>query len=88
MRLQLIVLSSVNGIQVIFQLRCRWISLDATSCSDGQEVGPAGELCLKKAAGSFPGSLKPAGLVAHESKCPVLRPELVKSENGHLFGSR
>lgn len=26
--------------------------------------------------------------MAHESKCPVPRRELVKSENGHLFGSK
>ncbi len=45
--------------------------------------------CLKKAAGSFPGSFKTSGAGGtRESKCPVLRTELVKSENAHLFGSK
>lgn len=44
--------------------------------------------CLKKAAGSFPGSFKPAGLVAQESKCPGLKAELIKSENWLLIGSK
>lgn len=45
--------------------------------------------CLKTAAGSLPGSCQEAaGLVAHDSKCPVLGAKLLKSENGHLFGSK
>lgn len=44
---------------------------------------------LKTAAGSFPGSCQEAaGLVAHDSKCPVLGAKIFKSENGHLFGSK
>lgn len=57
--------------------------------SDGQEVSGAGDTLSKKSfLDHFQEAPKPAGLVAHESKCPVLRPELVKSENTHLFDGK
>lgn len=40
--------------------------------------------CLKKAAGSFPGSPKTRRLDG-ESKCPILILELIKCENSHFI---
>lgn len=42
---------------------------------------------IRKLLDHFREALQAAGLVAHESKCPVLTQELEESEKAHLFGS-